>query len=395
MRPLTANLPKPMLPVAGRPLLEWTVAGLRDVGVSDVHVLIGYSSKAIREHFGDGSAFGVRITYHHQERQLGTAHAVGIVKGAMDVPFLCLSGDVLLGRAGLEALVRRHDEGGTPVMGLARVKDPSRYGVVTVRDGEVASIAEKPSAPAADTVNAGSYVLTPGIFGFIERTPLSTRGEYELTDSLQMLAERDGLPVADLGPEWHDVARPWDLLAVNEWLMSRLTPRNDGDVESGAHLGDGAIVEKGATVKAGSYIEGKVMVCAGATVGPNSYLRGSTVIGPGCKVGAASEIKNSILMAHSNAPHHNYVGDSVIGRDVNLGSGTKVANLRLDGREIRVRDGDAWVETGRRKLGAIIGDGVKVGVNACIDCGTIVGEGSLIGPGRKVSGYLAPGSRLP
>ena len=154
------------------------------------------------------------------------------------------------------------------------------------------------------------------------------------------------------------------------------------------------VIGKGALVKSGTYIEGPVVIGERAVVGPNSYLRANTVLGPDTKVGAASEVKNSIIMAHSHIPHLNYVGDSIICERCNLGAGTKIANLRLDERNIHVVLKGKYMDTGRRKLGAIIGDDVKTGINATIDVGTIIGEGSFIGPGCVAKGTLLPNSKI-
>ncbi|MCJ7607285.1 MAG: glucose-1-phosphate thymidylyltransferase, partial [Thermoplasmata archaeon] len=153
-------------------------------------------------------------------------------------------------------------------------------------------------------------------------------------------------------------------------------------------------VSEGAKVMAGSYITGPAIIGSGSVVGPNAYIRPSTYVGNGCKVGSGVEIKNSIIMNGSKVPHLSYVGDSVIGERCNLGAGTKVANLRLDGREVHVVIDGKRTGSGRRKLGVIMGDDVKTGINATIDVGTIIGERSFIGMGAVVRGTVAPGSKV-
>jgi len=196
------------------------------------------------------------------------------------------------------------------------------------------------------------------------------------------------------GSDWIDIGKPWDLLDANRILMGGMKKNIKGTVEKGVTIKGPVVVEKGALIRSGTYIEGPVHICAGATIGPNSYLRGSTTIGPDAKVGAASEVKNSIIMGKTNIPHHNYVGDSIIGENCNLGSGTKVANLRLDDANIKVVLKGEYIDTGRRKLGVIMGDNVKTGINASIDVGTIIGEDSFIGPGAIAKGTYLPNSRI-
>jgi bifunctional UDP-N-acetylglucosamine pyrophosphorylase/glucosamine-1-phosphate N-acetyltransferase len=151
---------------------------------------------------------------------------------------------------------------------------------------------------------------------------------------------------------------------------------------------------KGTILRSGTYIQGSVIIGENCDIGPNSYIRGVTTIGDNCRIGNAVEVKNSIVMHNTNIPHHNYVGDSILGENCNLGSGTKVANLRLDEGPISVVIKGETINTGRRKLGVIMGNDVKTGINSMINIGTIIGEYTEIGPGAIASGYIAPRSRI-
>lgn len=149
-------------------------------------------------------------------------------------------------------------------------------------------------------------------------------------------------------------------------------------------------IGEGTIVRSGSYLVGPLVIGRDCVIGPSCYIRPATAIGDNCHIGAAVELKNSIVMKGAKIPHHNYVGDSIIGEDCNLGSGTKIANLRLDGKSIVV----AGVDTKRRKLGAILGDSVETGINASIDVGTLIGNNTFIGPGAIASGVIPPHSRV-
>jgi NDP-sugar pyrophosphorylase family protein len=143
-------------------------------------------------------------------------------------------------------------------------------------------------------------------------------------------------------------------------------------------------------VRANSYLLGPVAIGENCEIGPNCYIRPSTAIGDNCHIGSAVEIKNSIVMQRSKIPHHNYIGDSIIGEDCNLGAGTKIANLRLDKKDISI----AGVETKKHKLGAIIGDGVQTGINATINVGSLIGDHTYIGHGAIAGGVVLPNSRI-
>lgn len=394
MRPLTSNTPKPLLPVAGKPFLEHNIDALKAAGIKDIILLIGWKANRIREHFGDGSSFGVRIEYVEQKERLGTAHAISMVRSKVDSPFFCLYGDVVLTHASVKGLVEHHKKVKGSVMALTSVPDPRRYGCIRVQDGVVVSIEEKPEVPEGNLVNAGAYILEPAIFDAIEETKKSVRGEYEITDSFRIMMAKSHLYTHRLTGEWMDVARPWDLLEANRILMEGLEARVEGEVSEKATIVGDVEIGKGTEVLAGSYIVGPSIIGKDCYIGPNAYIRPATSIGDGCKVGNSVEIKNSILMDGTKVPHLSYVGDSVIGERCNLGAGTKIANLRLDEKEVMVIVDGKKTGSGRRKLGAIIGDDVKTGINATIDVGTIIGEGSFIGMGALAKGTIAPGSKV-
>ncbi len=394
MRPLTANLPKPLLPVAGKPFLRHTLEAVRDAGIHDVTILIGWQGHRIRESFGRGGDLGLSIDYEEQTERLGTAHAIGQLRGHVDGPFLSVNGDVVVSGEGLRGLVAHHAKVRGPILALAEVPDPRPFGVVEMDGDRVKSIEEKPRAPRSHLINAGVYVFDTGLFPLIDATPKSSRGEYEITDTIRMLLAKEDVHGFRLPGEWLDVGRPWDLLRANAALLAPLKGAIRGTVDAGANLVGEVLVEEGAHVRPGSHVEGPTILGAGAEVGPNCYIRPSTYVGPRAKVGNACEVKNSILMAETHVPHQNYVGDSVLGERCNLGAGTKVANLRLDEANVRVLWRGAEVDTGLRKLGVIMGDDVKVGINASIDAGTIIGEGTFVGPGASVRGNIAPRSRI-
>ena len=394
MRPLTSNIPKPLLSVAGKPFLEHNIGALKAAGIKDIILLIGWKANRIREHFGDGSEFGVRIEYVEQKERLGTAHAISMIRDMVDSAFFCLYGDVVLTHGAVKGIVAHHRKVKGSVMALTSVPDPRRYGCIRVRDGVVADITEKPEVPEGNLVNAGAYVLEPAIFDAIAETKKSVRGEYEVTDSFRIMMARSHIYAHLLSGEWMDVARPWDLLEANRMLMEGLEAKVEGTVSDKATMIGPVRVGKGSEVMAGSYIVGPAIIGRDCRIGPNAYIRPSTSIGDGCRVGNSVEVKNSIIMDGTKVPHLSYVGDSVIGERCNLGAGTKIANLRLDEKEVMVVIDGKKTGSGRRKLGAIIGDDVKTGINATIDVGTIIGENSFIGMGALAKGTIAPGSKV-
>lgn len=395
MRPLTTLMPKPLLPVAGKPFMEHTIGVLRNAGITEITILLGWLQNRVIRYFGDGKKFGVTIDYLRQEERLGTAHAIGIARTKFKEDFITLNGDVVLTDGMMRTLLDAYAETPGNIISLTKVEHPEDFGIVNLEGNIVTDIVEKPKEPASDLANAGIYVFTPEIFDAIKKTPMSRRGEYEITDSLRFLIQTSKVYGCELTDEWVDIGMPWDMLTANELLMGSMKENEqviNGEVEPYATLKGFVSVGKGSLVKNGVYIEGPVIIGEGTTVGPNCFLRQNVVIGNGCYIGSNVEIKNSIIMKNTNIPHHNYVGDSIIGENCNLGAGTKVANLRLNNKNVEVFLKGRKMDTGRRKLGVIMGHGVKTGINSVIDVGTVIGDNAFIGPGARVRGTVQPNS---
>jgi UDP-N-acetylglucosamine diphosphorylase/glucosamine-1-phosphate N-acetyltransferase len=386
MRPLTSNRPKVMLPIANRPILEHLVNEVKAAGVTEFIFIVGYGDEQVRSYFGKGEKWGIKIAYSEQRKQLGTADAIRMVEGMAEDNFLAINGDVIVNRQDIRKLMKSTSN----TMSVIEVEDPRGLGIVELSGRKVVSIYEKAEQPPTLWANAGLYLFTPEVFNAAARTEKSSRGEYEITDTLKILmASKSGLYYQKL-KSWLDLSYPWDLLKANESMLADLKAQNLGEVEANVVLNGAVVIGQNTLVRSGSYIEGPVIIGEDCRIGPNCYLRPSTTIGNECHIGAAVEIKNSIIMNGTDFPHLNYCGDSVIGAGCNFGAGTKIANLRLDKQNIKV----AGIDTGRRKLGAIIGDNVETGINSSINCGSMVGNNAFIGPGVVVTGIIAPDSKL-
>jgi len=377
MRPLTETVPKPMLPVADRPLCAHTADAAVAAGAAELVFVVGYEAEAVREYFGDVYR-GVPVSYAVQSEQLGTAHAVEQALPHLDGDFVVLNGDDLYNRAAVEALFAS-----TPAVGAFTVDDPRPYGVFSLEGDRVVDVVEKPDDPPSDRVNVGAYGFPAEATDWFDDVEMSERGEYEITDVVdRLLAERTvgAVPVE----RWLGVGRPWELLAANEWKLADLDRRVDGEVRGDAELRGTVVVEEGATVEPGVVIEGPALVRSGAEIGPNAYVRGATLVGEGCKVGHGVEVKNSVLMAGAAVPHLSYVGDSLLGPDVNLGAGTQVANLRHDDADVKQTVKGERVSTGRRKYGLVAGPGAKTGINTSLAPGVVLSAGATTEPGESV-----------
>lgn len=398
MRPLTTTRPKTMLITGGKPLIQYNIESLRDAGIKDITLVVGYKKEVIEEYFGDGSKFGVNINYAVQEGQLGTAHAIGSAEKYIDESFIVLNGDIIVSydliRNLIEKYATRTSNNVKSVLTLIEVDNPSNYGVVSTINDKIVEIVEKPAPGEAPSnlANAGIYLFSTEIFDAIRKTELSERGEYEITDSLKIELENGWEILGLISHEpWMDVGRPWELLKSNQDFLEKMEDDIEGEIEENVNIHGPLHLGKGSIIRSGCYIQGPVFIGENCDVGPNTYLRPYACLCNDVDVGNAVEIKNSIIMDGTNVNHLSYVGDSVIGVNCNLGAGTNLANLRFDDQHVRVTVKGKRVDSGLRKLGAIFGDGVKTGINTSVNPGVKIGNGSFINAGcvlyRDIDSY--------
>jgi UDP-N-acetylglucosamine diphosphorylase / glucose-1-phosphate thymidylyltransferase / UDP-N-acetylgalactosamine diphosphorylase / glucosamine-1-phosphate N-acetyltransferase / galactosamine-1-phosphate N-acetyltransferase len=218
----------------------------------------------------------------------------------------------------------------------------------------------------------------------------------DLADLTSTLVDAGGEPIA-----WHGdapdssqavtaatsfiIRYPWDLLRANEcWVSSLAENHLDGEVHPSAIIEGVLHLGAGTRILPGVFIEGNVVIGANCKIGPNCHLRGNTSIGDNCHIGQSVEIKNCLILSKTNVGHLSYVGDSVLGANVNFGAGTMVSNLRHDGKNHRSMVAGVLIDTGRRKFGTIVGDGVHTGIHTAIYPGRKLWPGTSTRPGEIV-----------
>ncbi|NJD99178.1 glucose-1-phosphate thymidylyltransferase [Thermococcus sp. LS1] len=385
LRPLTDDRPKVVLKVANRPIIEYVLENL-DPFVDEFILIVRYQKEKLIEALGD-EFNGKPITYVDQLEGEGTAKAIESAKDYIEgEEFIVANGDIYFEIDGIKELIQAFKkEKADAALLVKEFEDLSHFGKIEVDGNLVKAVLEKPGK-VSGYANLGVYIFKPDVFEFISKTPLSKRGEYEITDTLNLMIKAGKkVTYAAYSGYWNDVGRPWNLLELNEYLLkNKLKHEIRGIVEEGATLVPPVEIGEGTVVRSGAYIIGPVKIGRNSRIGPNCFIRPYTSIGEGCHIGNAVEVKNSIIMDHSNAPHLNYVGDSIIGENTNLGAGTITANLRHDKGNIKVEIKGKLEDSGRRKLGAIIGHNVKVGINVTIYPGRKIGSNSFVGPGVVV-----------
>ncbi len=398
LQPITATRPKHLIRVGGKPILEHCLDSLVAVGIDEAVIVVHYMAEAIRRYFGDGKRFRLKIEYAEQRTALGTGDAVKVVEPFMNEDFLLVNGDLIFAPKTVREVIELHQkERPVATLAVVPVDKPENYGIVELENEKrVKRILEKPKREEAPSnlANAGIYVLSPEIFAKLKETSASARGELEIPDALSLLiGENKTVMAAKINSQdWLDIGRPWDLLEANRWALDRKKHKVYGTVEEGAHLIGPVTVAKNARIRSGAYIEGPVFIDEWSDIGPNCYIRSHTSIARRVRIGNSCEIKNSILMDGTHIGHLSYVGDSVLGKNCNFGAGTITANYRLDEGTVKMIVKEQVVNSERRKLGAILGDNVKTGINALLMPGIKVGNDSWIGPNVVVQRDLPPKS---
>ena len=382
--PLTLTKPKPLLPIANKTIIEYNLEQLEGL-VDEVILIVGYKKEMIQEKLGSQWK-NIKITYCEQKEQLGTGHAVLQTKPLINDKFIVLNGDDIYAKEDYNKLLT-YEYGA-----LVRFEeDPSQYGVYEVDDqNRVLNLVEKPKEFIGNLTNIGCYKFDRSIFKFIEETPLSERGEIEITSSILAFAKQQDFFTQMISGFWLSNGYPWELLQSQEFFMKQLKESVvEGTIEENVTIKGIVSIGKNSTIKSGAYIEGPVIIGENCKIGPNCYIRGCTAIGNNCRIGQSVEIKNSIIMDDTNICHLSYIGDSVIGEKVNLGAGFIVANARHDTGNVLSLVKNNLVDTKMEKFGTAIGDRVKTGANTSVYPGRKIWPGKYTSVGQVVMSDIA------
>lgn len=339
MLPLTVTMSKGMIPIANRPLLEWT-CGFLDF-CEEIIIVVNESQRDIISHFLNNKK--VKLVF--QDEPLGTGHALLQAEPYVSGKFLMVYGDDIYGEDDIKSIAQME----APVISSFKSENPKSYGVLEIENNRVIGLEEKPEKPKSNLVNCGIYLLDSSIFNVLRKVEPSTRHEYELTDAIKILIVSGEVKNHTI-KTWIPLTYPWNILDANKYLLDKYGSNIDPSVE----------------IRPGAVIEEPVAIGKGSVIGPNCYVRKYSSIGKNCKVGQAVEIKNSIIMDNSFVSHLSYAGETIIGRNCNVGGGTIFANLRLDDKNVKMEINGVRVDSGHRKLGAIIGDNVKFGTRVTV-----------------------------
>ncbi len=364
LAPLTNRRPKPMIPVANRPLLEHVVEAVAAAGIDRIALVVGYRQERIRNHFGDGDDWDVTIEYVEQRTQLGTGHAVLQAEPVVDGPFVVLNGDRVVDPSIIGRIWELARGGADPAMAVTTAERPREYGVVRLEGDRVTGIDEKPEGPVqTNRINAGVYGFSPAVFDAIRET--NTSGEVGLTATLHDLASAATVTAVPYDGRWLDVSNLWDLLAVNAGLVEE---------RGGVHASPPSLDDE-------STVADDVVLASSARVGPHVALGGNTAVGSNATIEANAVVENTVIFPDAVVGAGAVVRDAVVAGNAVIGPNATVA-----GGPATVVVGDAVHRD--VTLGGVVGDNAVVGAAATVTDGGIVGDDARVESGAVVDGRI-------
>lgn len=378
--PFTKTRPKPMMRIAGKYILDNTVEYLRDVGIRDIILVVNYQKEMIQQHFGHGDQHGVNIEYVFQESLDGIGSAVKLCKPLLHEheSFLLVYGDVLSDGNLFQNALKSHYELGEDIAVVALPTSSEEYGNVYLDHlMKINRLVEKPQAgQQSNYVFAGAFIFSLEIFDRLESC------DYDMEHCFHMIIREKGLQATIWEDEWIDIIYPWHILEANKmmmnlWTEARIhhTVKMNGKVQI-----DGPVfIDEKVVIESGTILKGPCYIGKNSYIGNNTLIRSYSVLGPNSVIGYGCELKNCVLFGTSTIGRLSFIGDSVVGENVSLGSGTTTVNHWPEYESVHYSCGNVSVNSGMSKLGAFIGDKVIIGARHTLPPGAAI-EPNLIIP---------------
>lgn len=402
LRPLTGNGSKGMLPVGNKPVIAHVIEALVSCNVRDIVIVVGYMKEKIMNLLGDGKEFGVKIKYIEQKFQLGTAHALLQAKGEVDDRFLVVPGDSLIEAPSIEKLIKVK-EGDWGVL-VTRKSNSSKYGVVDTIGDRLTGIRDKPKltedlvstgAPSIFTlalweysdpsssslINTGTYLLDSDIFKQIESK--GAGDPQTLTSTISEESKKRSIMTIQT-ESWFDAVYPWDLLDLNERVLSKIPKDIQGVVEEGVVIKGQVKIGENVRIRANSVIEGPVVIGDGSTIGPSAYIGANTSIGENCSIGPFTVVKGSLIMDDVLVGAHSSIYLSILAQGSSIGD---MFGIEQGGYNITLER-----YTASKNLGGIVGADCEISHHVSLSPGVILGNGCKVGPMRPLKENLPDGT---
>jgi glucose-1-phosphate thymidylyltransferase len=320
LRPLTHTGPKQLIPIANKPMSLYAIEALREAGVTEIAVVLGtIAPEKVKEYYGEGERFGVKITYVNQGEPKGIAHAVKLTEHFVgDEPFIVFLADNIL-KGGIHEMVKDFEQSRAAAeIALCHVRNPQSFGIADLKDDKIVRLIEKPKDPPTDLALVGIYLFRKQVFDAIRRLQPSWRNELEITDAIQTLLE-DGLEVRHrlVKGWWKDTGLPEDILEANQLVLSELSSYNRGRLEEDVKVSGIACIGENTLVRAGTRLQGPLIIGKGCEIGPDTYIGPYTSIGDNTTVRGA-EVENTIIVGNCKIECKRRIVDSLIGSNTQI-----------------------------------------------------------------------------
>jgi len=297
LRPLTHTGPKQLLPIANKPMSQYALEDLKKAGITEIGIIIGdvYPDK-VKEYYGNGEKFGIKITYIYQDKPKGISHAIKLCQEFVgDEKFIVYLGDNILRKDLVDYTKKFHQSNSDAMILLCEVDDPSRFGIAELDGNTIKKITEKPKHTTSNLAVIGVYFLTPKIFEIIDNLKPSWRGELEITDALQMLMDKGNKVTYDIVTGWwKDTGTPEDIIHANKLVLDSIGTENQFLLDD-AQIKDHVVIGKGTSISPDSYVKGPVIIGKNCRIGPTVRIGPYVSIGDNCEL-KRCDISESIIM---------------------------------------------------------------------------------------------------
>ena len=332
LRPLTHTGPKQLLPIANKPMSQFCLEAIAETGINEIAIIIGgIGSNKVREYYGNGEKFGVKITYIEQDEPKGIAHAIKLSQEFVNgEKFLVFLGDNIIQKSITEFVKNFKNSDYDATILLCEVDNPSRFGIADVSDGKILKITEKPKNPNSNLAVTGIYLLTPKIFEVIDNLKPSWRNELEITDALDnLLKQNNNISFEKITDYWKDTGTPEDIIHANGEIIKNMLVSSEGKVEDQI-IGEETVIESNVEIKGPVVIGKNCHISSDSSIGPNVSVGDNTIISKSsiensiimenCKINSAAKIKNSIIANNSEIKDEEGIEKIFL-----LGEGSKVS----------------------------------------------------------------------
>tara|TARA_B110000014_G_scaffold259639_1_gene247820 strand:- start:4555 stop:5586 length:1032 start_codon:yes stop_codon:yes gene_type:complete len=329
LRPLTHTGPKQLLPIANKPMSQFCLEAISETGITEIAIIIGgVGSNKVREYYGDGGEFGVKVTYIEQDEPRGIAHAIRLCKEFINnEKFLVFLGDNIIQKSIIDFVENFKNSNYDATVLLCEVDNPSRFGIADIENEKIIKITEKPKNPKSNLAVTGIYLLTPKIFEIIDNLKPSWRNELEITDALDnLLNENNNISFEKITDYWKDTGTPEDIIHANGEILKKQIAK---ELEPEWIIGEGTIIESNVKINS-PVIFGKNCHISSSSIGPNVSVGDNTIISgssiehsiimENCKINSTTKIKDSIIANNSEIKDEEGIKKIFL-----LGEGSKVS----------------------------------------------------------------------